>query len=233
MRPEISDFNRLTTGVFSSGRKLGALGVMSRRIPRFTLDAANSHGGKFFNECPHCQKIHALALDRKSRTLILSCPECDRPFDVLAADTLGKIRRATDFMSGFKIPLSPAMQAAQSDEEKTLAIWQEMANRCTYELDQKRVDAREAWKRPEETWKEKAGDCEDTSILLADALISAGINARVAIGWNGNIGQHAWCVVRIKDRQYVLESTFEGPVDYQSLVPVAEASPLLSTRTIV
>ncbi len=219
------DFRSITVGVFASGGRLGALGVMSQRIPRFTLAAANRHNGKFFNQCPHCQKIHALEIDRKSRTLILSCPDCKRPFDVLAADTRGKIRRANDFMTGFSLPKKHNTEASHSPEEKILAIWQRIANQCRYESDQSRNDSREAWKFPKETWLEKAGDCEDTAILLADSLISAGFDARVAIGWNGNIGQHAWCVVRAGGSQYVLESTFEGVLNHKSLVNVSEAAP--------
>lgn len=219
------DFNSLTTGVFVSGRKLGALGVMARRIPKFSLEAANTVGGRFFNQCPHCQRVHALALDKKSRTLILTCPDCEKPFDVLAADTHGYIRRATDFMKGFSIPENDLIREAQSGEEKVLTLWQQVADRCRYELDQNSNDAREAWKTPEETWNEKAGDCEDTAILLADALISEGFPARVAIGWNGNIGQHAWCVVMIGERQYVLESTLQGRLDHKALVSIEDAAP--------
>ncbi len=219
------DFHSVTVGVFSSGRKLGALGVMSQRIPRFSLKAANTYGGKFFNQCPHCKKTHAVEIDRKSRTLILSCPDCKRPFDVLAADTRGRIRRANDFMTGFSLPGTNSFRNAQSAEERILALWQQIADRCDYELDKNINDSREAWKFPEETWAHKAGDCEDTAILLADSLISAGFEARVAIGWNGNIGQHAWCVVKAGDRQYVLESTFDGKLNHKSMVEVSDAAP--------
>ncbi len=219
------DFNSITTGVFVTGRKLGALGVMARRIPKFSLEAANTVGGRFFNQCPHCRHVHALALDKKSRTLILTCPDCEKPFDVLAADTSGYIRRATEFMSGFSLPETDLYREAQSGEEKVLSLWQQVADRCKYELDQNANDAREAWKLPEETWDQKAGDCEDTAILLADALISKGFPARVAIGWNGNIGQHAWCVVKIGSGQYVLESTLQGTLDHKALVSIVDAAP--------
>lgn len=193
------DFDSLNTSVFRAGSSLGALGVMSRRIPEFSLAAANQGGGRFHNACPHCGNVHALELDRESRTLILSCPHCDLPFDVLATGSSGEIRRAPEFLEGFSHPDLEGFEALES-RERLAALWAEVADRCDYELDRERSSgpsgsglskSREVWKRSSETWNEAAGDCEDTAILLADVLIGAGYEARVAIGWNGNIGQHA------------------------------------------
>lgn len=219
-----SDFDTINTAVFTSGRRYGALAVMSRRIPQFSLLVANERGGKFFNQCPHCAETHALELERESRTLILSCPYCDLPFDVLALDTVGNIRRASDFFEGFELIEPENLRKTGSPEERVVAMWQRVADRCDYQLDHHRSSQREVWKTPSETWNEKAGDCEDTSLLLADALLSAGFEARVAIGWNGNIGQHAWVVVRVEDRQYVIETTLQENIAMESLVPAAQAA---------
>jgi transcription elongation factor Elf1 len=219
-----SEFNVINTVVFTSGRTIGALGVMSRRISQFSLGAANRVGGKFFNRCPHCDEVHALEVEKESRTLILSCPYCDRPFDVLASDTSGRIRRASDFFEDFQLSENDVGKALQSSEGRIVSLWSRIAERCEYELDQEYSEAREVWKSSSETWAERAGDCEDTSILLADVLISAGFDARVAIGWNGNIGQHAWVVVRVGDKQYVLESTFQQEISAESMVDLAEAA---------
>lgn len=229
-----ADFDCLNTTVFHAGTRLGALGVMSRRIPQFSLRAANEKMGRFFNRCPHCEVIHALELERDSRTLILSCPHCDLPFDVLAVGTKGEIRRATDFLEGFELEALVKMAATASDEDKIVALWGLVADHCDYQLDQDRPGSagsgddepgsHEVWKTSRETWNEAAGDCEDTSILLADLLIGAGFDARVAIGWNGNIGQHAWVVVRVGEAQYILESTLQKKIERSDLAPVAEAS---------
>lgn len=218
------DFDTINTAVFRSGFHMGALGVMSRRIPEFSLEAANAKGGKFHNECPHCGKTHALEIDRDSRTLILSCPYCGLPFDVLAADTAGSIRRATDFFEGFKLLEDESIVKRETPEQRIVSLWGRIADRCDYQLDQDRSSARESWKTPRQTWDEKKGDCEDTSILLADALRSAGFDARVAIGWNGNIGQHAWVVVHVGEKQYVLESTLQRKIGLDCLMEVVEAS---------
>jgi hypothetical protein len=55
-----------------------------------------------------------------------------------------------------------------------------------------------------------SGDCEDTSILLADWLISRGFDARVVIGETEAFQGHAWCVVRVEDEVYLLETTLES-----------------------
>lgn len=227
------DFDSINTTVFHAGTRLGALGVMSRRIPQFTLREANEGGGRFFNRCPHCEVIHALDLNRETRTLILSCPHCDLPFDVLAAGTTGEIKRATDFLEGFTLESVGKKTPYRSDEERIVALWGLVADQCEYELDQDRpgssageeeTSSREVWKTSRETWNEASGDCEDTSILLADVLIGAGFDARVAIGWNGNIGQHAWVVVRLGERQYILESTLQKQIERSDLAAVEEAS---------
>jgi len=217
------EFDTINTAVFRAGGKLGVLGVMSRRIPAFTLSEANSRGGRFFNRCPHCGEVHALEIERGGRTLILSCPYCDRPFDILAADTSGAIRRAPAFLEGFELPETSG--TGKTPEQRIVALWRQVADRCDYQLDQDRSNEREVWKEPRETWNERAGDCEDTAILLADVLLSAGFEARVAIGWNGNIGQHAWVVVRAGGRQYVIESTLQSDITEDSLAAVEEAAP--------
>lgn len=221
------DFEAVNTTVFPARGGLGALAVMSRRIPEFSLRAANERGGRFHNRCPHCGTIHALEIDRDSRTLILSCPHCDLPFDVLGVDTRGEVRRATDFFEGF-VPPGGAPEAA-GDEERLLALWRRVVEHCEYELDQDRTagdgpEVRDVWKTPSETWGEAAGDCEDTAILLADLLAGAGFEARVAIGWNGNVGQHAWVVARAGGRQYLFETTLSKQDSPGALVEVSAVS---------
>jgi len=219
-----SDFETVNTAVFVSGRRYGALAILSRRIPRFSLARANETGGRFFNCCPHCAETHALELDRESRTLILSCPYCDLPFDVLALDTHGTIRRAPDFFEGFEMVEPVGEESSALPLDRVVGLWKRVADRCDYEFDHDRSENKEVWKTPSETWNDAAGDCEDTSILLADVLLSAGFDARVAIGWNGNIGQHAWVVLRLADEQFVIETTLQDEITPESLTPIAEAA---------
>lgn len=218
------DFDTITTTVFKTRTRLGALAVMSRRIPEFSLLKANQNGGRFYNRCPHCDEIHALEIDRGSRTLILSCPYCDQPFDVLALDTKGKIRRANEFFDKIGLKESENAATTESAESRIVKLWKYVADRCEYQLDEDHSKIREVWKTSRETWQEKSGDCEDTAILLADILITAGFDARVAIGWNGNIGQHAWVVVKVGDKQYVLESTLQSEITAKNLATAADSA---------
>lgn len=215
-------YDSLSTLAFRDGLRQGCIAVLSRRLPPFDLAAANREGGRYFQVCPHCGGAHAVQLDRAAQTVILACPACRKPYDVLAADTAGQFRRATDYFEGFRIPSHGAAGDAPP-ESRLVAIWSAVLNRCDYEYDHKHSDQGEAWKLPSQTWKEGRGDCEDTSLLLADALNAAGIEARVAVGWNLHIGQHAWCVARAGGRQWILESTLRLK-DGQSPRPVPVAA---------
>lgn len=232
------DFDSIITTVFRAGPQIGVLGVMSKRIPEFSLRAANESGGRFHNRCPHCEVIHALELDRDSQTLILSCPHCDLPFDVLAVGSHNQVRRATDFMEGFHLLERNLASGSASELDRVVDLWGQVADHCEYQLDQDRSpefggNQREVWKTSGETWHEAAGDCEDTAILLADVLISAGLDARVAIGWNGNIGQHAWVVVRVGGSQYVLESTLQKKIESGDLVDVESAAAFYQPEQLI
>jgi len=218
------DFESVNTVVFSTGRRMGAFSLLSQSIPPYSLEEANAHGGRFYNTCPHCGKLHAVELERVPRTLILSCPSCELPFAVLAANRDGAICPATAFFDSLKLSEPSESSEVLSDEQRVLALWNQVEARCTYELDAEGEQLQEVWKSSQETWADGVGDCEDTAILLADVLMSAGFEARVAIGWNGNIGQHAWVVVRCGDRQYVLESTLEGTINAEGMSPLSEAA---------
>ncbi|MFT5854824.1 MAG: putative transglutaminase-like cysteine proteinase, partial [Verrucomicrobiales bacterium] len=69
----------------------------------------------------------------------------------------------------------------------------------------------DTWQLADETWKFKNGDCEDSSILLADWLISSGFDARVVIGTTDRLEGHAWCVVYLEGATYILETTKARP----------------------
>jgi hypothetical protein len=218
------EFESLSTLAFRDGLRQGCIAVLSRRLPEFDLEQANRIGGRFFQICPHCRTAHGVEIDRHSQTLILTCPDCKMPYEVLAADTDGQFRRASDYFEGFKLPNAPVL-AEKPSVSRMVSVWAEVLQHCDYEYDRVGLNKGEAWKMPSQTWKDARGDCEDTSLLLADALISAGIDARVAVGWNIHIGQHAWCVARVDGRQYILESTQRlKPGTLPSPIPVANGA---------
>jgi hypothetical protein len=69
----------------------------------------------------------------------------------------------------------------------------------------------DSWQFADETQRLQRGDCEDSSIFLADWLMSRGFQVRVALGRYGDLGGHAWCVVKIDDKEYLIESTESRP----------------------
>ena len=101
---------------------------------------------------------------------------------------------------------SQKVTEGMSELETLMTIWRDVADRCTYVFDAERIAGGDAWQDPSETYKLGGGDCEDTSLLLADMLISAGIEARMAIGLVKG-GGHAWVAAKADGKEYLLEST--------------------------
>ncbi|MEM7146282.1 MAG: transglutaminase-like domain-containing protein [Verrucomicrobiota bacterium] len=209
----IDEYDYLSTWLIVDGRRLGCVTVLAQKIPPFSLDRLAQGGGAFFNECSRCGDRHAVELRDLRRTIVLSCPGCKQEYDLIAYDSTGRYRRAPDFLDRFALP-----RAADSEEgslEEVYRIWSAVREKCDYEYDGAASPnlTEERWQLPGETYASGRGDCEDTSILLADALISAGYPARVAIGRNRRVGEHAWCVVRVDGEQYLLETTGGKPTE--------------------
>ncbi|WP_299264659.1 hypothetical protein [uncultured Psychrosphaera sp.] len=81
-----------------------------------------------------------------------------------------------------------------------------IAQRKSYQLDQKQYGFSELWQNSAQAFKSLRGDCEDHAIALADWLISEGVDARVAIGkYEG--GGHAWVVAFKNSQAFLLEAT--------------------------
>ncbi|MBN1586260.1 MAG: transglutaminase domain-containing protein [Candidatus Omnitrophica bacterium] len=62
------------------------------------------------------------------------------------------------------------------------------------------------WQNSRQAFLHAKGDCEDHAILLADWLIEAGYDARVALGYCDE-GFHAWVVLLYEGKEFVLEAT--------------------------
>jgi hypothetical protein len=245
-------YESLSTVSFRDGYRHGGIAIVAHRLPLFDLELANREGGRYHHTCPRCGAGHAIELDPSARTVQLRCPHCQRPYAILASNSLGKFHRAPSFLTGFSLPEPAPVPDSNTAEAMVRSLWRLVASRCRYQSDgadgpmahasavsagrAKSVGALpsiplagqsqiEAWQTPAETWLLKAGDCEDTSLLLADILISEGFDARVALGWNAQGGDHAWCVVRLEDgEQYILETTIEPGGWPLRLLPVSEAS---------
>ena len=64
----------------------------------------------------------------------------------------------------------------------------------------------DVWQNSQQAFFYTRGDCEDHAIMLADWLISMGLDARVVLG-ELNGGGHAWVVLLSEGKEYLLEAT--------------------------
>jgi hypothetical protein len=125
---------------------------------------------------------------------------------------------AMQFLTGAKWPNAAACPAPAGSTARVEAMWLEVAEKVTYQKDEETFAGRvEVWQTPEETLRAGFGDCEDHSILLVDWLLSEGYEARVVIGesliGDGKWGGHAWVVLRLEGKEYLIEATSDlvGP----------------------
>jgi transglutaminase-like putative cysteine protease len=75
-------------------------------------------------------------------------------------------------------------------------------------------EARYGWLLPNQSLRVRSGICYDTSVLATSLLRIRGISAYTAIGIlqkkGKTVARHAWCVARLKDGNYLLETTVSG-----------------------
>ena len=64
----------------------------------------------------------------------------------------------------------------------------------------------DVWQNSRQAFFYTRGDCEDHAIMLADWLISMGLDARVVLGEFKREG-HAWVVLLFEGKEYLLEAT--------------------------
>jgi len=193
--------------------------VVGQRLPDFSPEALSDfHQSAFYSQCNLCGHGQSCEIPRHTRSLSLQCPNCNRIYAILAGDTQGRFRYMNEFLTGYQPPAH--YRSNQSRLGELMTIWQAVARQCRYTRDTG-TDDNDAWQTALETQTMGTGDCEDTSILLADWLLARGFQARVALGRYAERGGHAWVVVRLDNRDYLLEST-EGASH-------ATAPPLLSS----
>ncbi len=193
----------------SSKSKIGCLLIAAKKVPKFNLTLFNNGHSEFYVTCRNCNKSHIGKLDKCGLAIAMKCSHCNRSYDLIAADMLGNYHRANHYLHGYRPPPEIASGATTRIEELT-ALWAAVVARCRYSKDLAGLAGKkDSWQAPSDTYSFRNGDCEDTSLLLADWLISRGFNTRVVIGHAPGKGEHAWCVTELEGRQYLLETTLE------------------------
>ena len=202
----------------ASGLMNEALLVLGQRLHDFTPEALSLSGDvPFFSTCVHCKQPHFMKLSRAQRSMALECPKCHRKYAVIAADSAGRFHYVNEFLTGYAPPALFAKN--QSRVQQLFTIWSAVHSNCRYTNDPgakagssfAKPEQTDCWQFADETQRLQRGDCEDSSIFLADWLMSRGFQVRVALGRYGDLGGHAWCVVKIDDKEYLLESTESRP----------------------
>ena len=188
--------------------------VSGQRLQDFSPELLHATSDEsFYHVCPHCEKGHISRLQRHQESSTLECPSCLRAYAVIAADTRGRFHYVNDYLTGYQPPA--VYPAGQSRVEQLFTIWSAVHQNCEYTRDPgSNKQKTDRWQTALETQLMGVGDCEDSAIFLADWLIARGYEARVALGKYGDIGGHAWVVVRLDGLEYLLESTSEGHPDF-------------------
>jgi hypothetical protein len=179
--------------------------MVGQKLPMFSPEAISSGAGdRFYTVCTLCRRGQICQIPRHTRSLSLECPECHRVYAMLAADKRGRFRYVNEFLTGYAPPAR--FRKNQSKLDEVMTIWRAVAGGCRYTIDAG-DDENDAWQTARETQTLGKGDCEDSSILLADWLMARDFQARVALGRYAERGGHAWVVVHLDGKDYLLEST--------------------------
>ena len=191
-----------------TGREADTVVVVAQRLPILLPESINATTQtSFFSLCPHCGKGAMCEIAKKKFTLSLECPHCRHITTIIAADLHGDMHFANEYLTGYAPPAHLPKNCTRLEE--MLVIWRAVGAICHYKQDTDDVvnDPEDAWQFAPETLKLGTGDCEDSAIMLTDWLTSRGFEARVALGRYSERGGHAWVVVRLEGKEYLLEST--------------------------
>jgi hypothetical protein len=107
---------------------------------------------------------------------------------------------------------------------KTDELWiplYAITTRKTYKFDYLQYSGfMDIWQNSYEAFYYTKGDCEDHAMILADWLISMGVDARVVVG--DCHGKHAWVVMIHDNKEYVLEATNKSKITNIKHYPLAQ-----------
>lgn len=146
-------------------------------------------------------------------TTILST-STTKDFTATAMATDNKRYIANEFLQGY----SPY---------KVTNVWQIMDKMRDFEF---RADGalskknKDIWLTGKEFFTHRIGDCEDYAILLADWMIKNNWDARIILGTLNNIG-HAWVLLRVNKKDYILDGTKKSLFSQYRQFPLAKHKP--------
>jgi predicted transglutaminase-like cysteine proteinase len=205
-------FSALATYVFADrgGKQIGCAAVAVERLRRFSPDLVNRGEKSFYSICRLCNRSHIGSVEQSHGAAALTCPHCRQAYVLLAFKLDGDVCHASDLLTGWTPPVR--LPSSRSKLQEMITIWKAVLDHVRYAKDLNGIRGNlDTWQLARETWDYKNGDCEDSSILLADWLIARGFDARVVIGTTDKGEGHSWCVVALDGTSYILETTGARP----------------------
>jgi len=189
-----------------TGRGVECVVFAGQRLADFVPEMIGHGRDQFFSVCPLCNHGQSGLVLARKRTVFIECPECHHTYAVIAVDLHGTFHFVSRYLTGYApVAHFPKKMSRLSE---MLHIWDEVIHSVDYVPDSADgIEDNDAWQFGPETQRLGTGDCEDSSIFLADWLASRGFEVRVALGHYGENGGHAWVVVRLEGKVYLLEST--------------------------
>ena len=201
-------------------KRWDAFMMVAQEAQPFSPEALNKgNASVLITQCPNCSMTVPIRSFKHQGPCNLICPHCKANYSMLVTDNQGDYHYVNDFLIGFHPPA--LFPSSQSRLEEMRTIWQGVWNSTDYTRDDRGDESlrRDAWQTGAETLMRGGGDCDDLSILLADWLIARGFETRVALGvWDGE--PHAWVVVRLDQKTYLLEASAEPPTNGESITTV-------------
>ena len=189
------------------------------RLPDFMPETLGRGGDRYYSKCSLCGHGQACKIVPQTRSISLECPLCHRVYAMLSVDTHHRFHYVTEYLKGYQPPAHFPDGLSRYAEMRL--IWRSVTSSIRYLPDSTPTDPEaDIWQFPDETMRLGTGDCEDSAILLANWLIARGFEARVAIGRYGEVGGHAWVVVHLDGKSYLLEST--NPEVKTTVPPLAQ-----------
>lgn len=183
------------------GRRVYMAGLLGLKIlPRFDVTRFNAGENRFYAHCGSCDREFRVFIEDpeavRGGAMSAQCVYCQRVFAFIAMDTSYDFRDLRWFFKGHQ-PW-PVTDFG--------GPWRHVLGHVDYREDHKGYKYADVWQTAAETERRRKGDCEDSSIWLADWLNTSGLDALLVLGEFQGEG-HAWVTVNDGQRDYILETT--------------------------
>lgn len=196
-----------------SGGEAGTRGVKRFEIPAIDLQSvkarldAPQHGSALFNRgelsMSEAEMQYWIASwnsqDGAAHSQLVTAEDWDHAWELANMTALGE-DRSYHWVNSYLVSIRPF-----ATKNKWLPLYY-LDQRKAYQWDHEQYGLEDVWQTSAQAFFRLRGDCEDHAIVLADWLISLGVDARVVAGFYEDEG-HAWVVAFRDGRAFLLDAT--------------------------